>query len=76
MTHEAVPHHRLECLGKRGHERWVDHGDDHHMVAHLRRVAAITPDNAEDKSPCILGEINRLDELGAHPALEVAATDR
>src|SRR5262249_56371962 len=72
----VVPDLRLEGLGQGGDPGRIDLGNQDDHVAVLGGISAVRAHDAEYLCRTRLGEIDRLDDVGADVALGVAAADR
>jgi hypothetical protein len=76
MADQAVPDHSLEGLRQRCDPIWIDLGNHDDHVAMPGGMAAVPAHDAEHFGRPRLGQIDRLDDVGADIALGIAAADR
>ena len=63
MADQGMPHHGLKPLAQRSDEVGRDIGDDDHQIALLFGVAAIAPDDAEDRHAARFRLVDGADQI-------------
>ena len=75
MGYHQVPHDCLKCLRVGRHMQRIHGWDEHAGIGHSCGKSAVPPDDADDLTACVSGELKSRDEVRADLFFKIAAAD-